>query len=59
MDTLLVKESILSAFEGILNDLSLEELEDLKDLLTIKIFEMTDDGERMSLEEVKKQLEIK
>ena len=58
MDTSLVKKSVLSAFNGILNDLSLKELEDLQDLLTVKIFQLTDKGERISLEEVKNKLQI-
>ena len=55
MDTTLEKEGVLSAFNGILNYLSLKELEDL---LTVKIFKLTDEGERISLEDVKKELII-
>ncbi|HPW87692.1 MAG TPA: hypothetical protein PK067_00725 [Kaistella chaponensis] len=58
MDTTLVKKSVLNAFTGILNDLSVKELEDLQDLLTVKIFKLTDKGERISLENVKKELQI-
>ena len=56
MDTTLVKKGVLNAFTGILNDLSVKELEDLQDLLTVKIFQLTDKGERISLENVKKEL---
>ena len=57
MDTTLVKKGVLNAFTGILNDLSVKELEDLQDLLTVKIFQLTDKGERISLENVKKELQ--
>ncbi|MDO4728488.1 MAG: hypothetical protein Q4B43_05720 [Bacteroidota bacterium] len=58
MDTILVKKSILQLFFEIINDLSLEEIEDIKDALTVKEFELTDDGERFSMEQVKEQLAI-
>ncbi|SZD72032.1 Uncharacterised protein [Candidatus Ornithobacterium hominis] len=57
MDTILVKKSILQSFYEIVNDLSLEEVEDLKDTLTAREFQLEDDGERISLEELKKELE--
>ncbi len=56
MDTILVKNSILQSFYEIINDLSLEEIEEIKDALTAKEFELTDDGERMSIEQVREQL---
>lgn len=56
MDTTLVKKSVLNAFTGILNDLSVKELEDLQDLLAVKIFKLTDKGDRISFEDVKKEL---
>ncbi len=53
------KEKVLKAFNNILNDLNLKELEDLQDLLTVKIFRLTDRGERISLDKVKKDLNIR
>lgn len=58
MDTLLVKNSILQSFYEIINDLSLEEIEDVKDALTVREFKLTDDGERLSIDQVKEQLSL-
>lgn len=58
MDTILVKNSILQSFYEIINDLSLEEIEDVKDALTTREFELTDDGERLSIEQVREQLAL-
>ncbi len=52
-------KKILQDFNNILNDLNLKELEDLQDLLTVKIFRLTDKGERISLDKVKKDLNIR
>lgn len=56
MDTALVKKSILKSFYEVIKDLTLEEVESLKDALTVQEFRLTDDGKRYSLSEVKKQL---
>lgn len=56
MDTTTVKESILNSFYAIIKDLTIEEVENLKDALTVQEFRLTDDGKRYSLSEVKKQL---
>lgn len=58
MDTTVVKKSILNAFYEVIKDLTLEEVENLKDALTVQEFKLTDDGKRFSLSEVKKQLGI-
>lgn len=58
MDTIVVKKSILNAFYEVIKDLTLEEVENLKDALTVQEFKLTDDGKRFSLSEVKKQLGI-
>ncbi|HAV02745.1 MAG TPA: hypothetical protein DCW95_06080 [Chryseobacterium sp.] len=52
-------KKILQDFNNILNDLNLKELEDLQDLVTVKIFRLTDTGERISLDKVKKDLNIR
>jgi len=52
-------KKILQDFNNILNDLNLKELEDLQDFLTVKIFRLTDTGERISLDKVKKDLNIR
>jgi len=49
-------KKILQDFNNILNDLNLKELEDLQDL---KIFRLTGTGERISLDKVKKDLNIR
>lgn len=56
MDTTLVKKSILNSLYEVIKDLTLEEIENLKDALTVQEFRLTDDGKRFSLSEVKKQL---
>lgn len=56
MDTALVKKSILQSLYEIVKDLTLEEVEDLKDLLTAQEFRLTDTGERYDLREVEKTL---
>lgn len=57
MDTTLVKKSILNSLYEVIKDLTLEEVENLKDALTVQEFKLTDDGKRFSLSEVKKQLQ--
>jgi len=52
-------KKILKDFNSILPQLTLQELEDLQDLLTVKIFRLTDTGERISLDKVKKDLNIR
>jgi len=49
-------KKILQDFNNILNDLNLKELEDLQDL---KIFRLTGTGERISLDKVNKDLNIR
>ncbi len=56
MDTNKVKYSILEAMYSIIGDLSLEEVEDLRDALSIQEFKLTDNGEHISLSEVEKML---
>lgn len=38
----LVKESILNAFIGIMNDLTKEDIEELQDLLSVKMHKLND-----------------
>lgn len=57
METIAVKNRVIEAFYKIITDLNIEEVEDLKDALSIREFELTDDGERISFEELEKELE--
>lgn len=52
MDTTQIKQGLLQSLYALLPDLSLEEIEDLKDALTAREHELTDDGERISLDAV-------
>ncbi len=56
MDTKAIKKTILDAFYEIVQDLTLEELEDLKDVLSVQEFYLTDSGQRFKFEEVKNEL---
>ncbi len=58
MNTITVKESILQAFYEIVTDLTIEEIEDIKDTLTAQEFKLSDDGQRISIEDVKKELAL-
>ncbi len=56
MDTTKVKTSILEALYSVIGDLSLEEVEDLRDALSVQEFKLTDNGEHISLSEVEEML---
>lgn len=58
MEAVQVKESIIKAFESILEDLTAKDIEDLQDKLTVQLHKLTDDGKRYSLNDVKKHLNI-
>jgi hypothetical protein len=58
MDTTLVKKGVVNAFIGILNDLTKKEIEELQDLLSVKLHKLNDSGERIPLEQVKKELKL-
>ncbi len=52
----IVKKGVLEAFNGILSDLTISELEDMQDKLSVHIHKFVDDKKRYSLDDVKKQL---
>ena len=56
METQLVKKGVLSAFKGVINDLNIKEIEDLQDFLSIQMHKLTDDGKRIKLKDLKKQI---
>lgn len=56
MNTQKIKEGVLNTLYEVLEDLTLQEIEDLKDALTAREHALTDDGQRMSLEEVRAML---
>ena len=59
MEAQIVKKGVLSALTGILNDLTVKEIEDLQDALSVQLYKITDDGKRVKLEDLKKDLGIK
>lgn len=56
METQIVKKGVLSAFKGVINDLNIKEIEDLQDFLSIQLHKLTDDGKRIKLNDLKKQI---
>lgn len=58
MEIQLPKNSILDAFTGILPKLTVKEIEDLQDDLSVQLHKRTDDGKRISIDEAKKGLNI-
>ncbi|WP_026775083.1 hypothetical protein [Polaribacter sp. Hel_I_88] len=58
METIKVKNGILDALKGILAELNLKEVEDLQDMLSIQMHKLTDNGNRVSLADLKKELDI-
>ena len=58
METQLPKNSILDAFTGILPKLTVKEIEDLQDDLSVQLHKRTDDAKRISIDEAKKGLNI-
>ena len=58
METIKVKNGILNALKGILADLNVNEIEDLQDILSIQMHRLTDNGKRMKLSDLKKELNI-
>ena len=56
METQIVKKGVLSAFKGVINDLNVKEIEDLQDFLSIQLHKLTDDGKRIKLNDLKKQI---
>lgn len=59
METLIVKKGVLNAFTGIIPDLNTKEIENLQDYLSIQMHRLTDDGKRVKLADLKKELNIK
>ena len=58
METQLPKNNILDAFAGILPKLTIKEIENLQDDLSVQFHKLTDDGKRISIDKVKKDLDI-
>ena len=58
METIKVKNGILDALKGILPELDLKEVEDLQDMLSIQMHKLTDNGKRISLSDLKKELNL-
>lgn len=58
METQLPKNSVLDAFAGILPKLTIKEIEELQDDLSVQLHKLTDNGKRTTLDEVKKDLDI-
>lgn len=58
METQLPKNNILDAFAGILPKLTIKEIENLQDDLSVQLHKLTDDGKRISIDKVKKDLDI-
>jgi len=58
METRMVKKGVLSALTGILTDLTVKEIEDLQDVLSVQLHKLTDDGKRVRLNDLKKDLGI-
>jgi hypothetical protein len=59
METQIVKKGVLNAFSGIITDLNVKEIENLQDCLSIQMHKLTDDGKRVKLDDLKKELKIK
>jgi hypothetical protein len=59
METQVVKKGVLNALTGIITDLNVKEIEDLQDYLSIQMHKLTDDGKRIKLADLKKELENK
>ena len=59
MEAQIVKKGVLNAFSGIIADLSVKEIENLQDCLSIQMHKLTDDGKRIKLKDLKKDLKIK
>ena len=58
MEAMKVKKGILNALQGIMTDLSIKEVEDLQDALSVQLHKLTDRGERVKLSDLKKDLKI-
>ena len=56
MEAQIVKKGVLNAFSGIITDLSVKEIENLQDCLSIQMHKLTDDGKRIKLKDLKKDL---
>lgn len=56
METQLVKKGVLNAFKGVVTDLNIKEIEDLQDYLSIQLHKINDDGKRIKLKDLKKQV---
>ena len=59
MEAQIVKKGVLNAFSGITTDLSVKEIENVQDCLSIQMHKLTDDGKRIKLKDLKKDLKIK
>jgi len=58
METCMVKKGVLSALTGILTDLTVKEIEDLQDALSIQLHKLTDYRKWVKLNDLKKDLSI-
>lgn len=56
MEIQVVKKGVLNALNGIITDLNVKEVEDLQDYLSIQMHKLTDDGKRIKLNDLKKEL---
>jgi hypothetical protein len=54
-----IKKGVLNAFLGMLPELNLNDLENVQDRLIIQLHNLTDSGERTSLDDLKKEVNIK
>lgn len=59
METQVVKKGVLNAFTGIIPDLNIKEIESLQDYLSIQMHKLLDDGKRVKLEDLKKEIKPK
>jgi hypothetical protein len=52
METTAVKEGILKAFKGIVDQFDTQDIEDIQDLLSIQLHKLTDDGDYVDIDDV-------
>lgn len=58
MESVRLKKSIIQALEAILDDLTVADIEDLQDKLSVQLHKLMDDGKRYSLNDVKQHLSM-
>ena len=59
MDTNIVKRKVIDAFESVVADLSVEEIEDIQDMLSVQLHKLIDDGTMIDIDNVEKELGLK